>query len=107
MTKYSRTPAGGEVVVSAAADETGGFKIEVRDNGIGIASSDIEKVLEPFTQVESSASRRHDGTGLGLPLSKSLVEVHGGEFSLESRPGQGTVVRVLLPANRVLQSAAE
>ena len=58
-------------------------------------------VLTPFGQVESALARRHDGTGLGLPLAKCLVELHGGELDLQSREGEGTTVTVRLPAKRI------
>src|SRR5690606_16559336 len=67
------------------------------DTGIGIAPEDIEKVLRPFGQVESALARRFAGTGLGLPLSKGLAELHGGTLSISSRPGAGTTVTVRQP----------
>jgi signal transduction histidine kinase len=72
----------------------------VRDTGIGMSATEIEDALEPFRQV--SAVRRDDGTGLGLPLSKALVEANRGVFSISSRRGEGTLVEVLFPPARVL-----
>ncbi len=96
------TPAGGRVTLSAIASPDGGLAIAVRDTGIGIAADDIEKVLSPFGQVESAFSRKHHGTGLGLPLAKSLIALHGGALTLESIAGQGTTVTIRLPRTRVL-----
>ena len=95
------TEQGGEVVLSAQRRADGGLSVSVRDTGIGIAAEDIPVVLLPFGQVESAFSRTHHGTGLGLPLAKSLAELHGGTLELESAPGVGTTVTVTLPAARV------
>ena len=64
--------------------------------------SKIDKALEPFGQVDSAINRRHPGTGLGLPLTKSMVEVHGGRLVIESEVGRGTRVRALFPSHRVV-----
>jgi len=95
------TPAGGRVDVSAQVSRTGGFVLQVKDSGIGIPASDLERVLRPFEQVESATARRHGGTGLGLPYSKKIVEIHGGSLKLSSRENIGTTVRIDLPASRV------
>ncbi len=95
------TPEGGRIEVAAALDPSGDLLIRVADTGIGIAAKDIEKALTPFGQIDSSLSRKHAGTGLGLPLTKNLVELHGGRLDLESTPGEGTAVTVRLPAERV------
>ncbi len=95
------TPAGGRVVVRAWATPEEGAGFEVADDGIGIAPADQDRVMEPFTQVESSLSRKHEGTGLGLPLCHALMEVHGGRITLESELGKGTRISALLPAERV------
>jgi signal transduction histidine kinase len=94
------TPPGGRVQVATALDSDG-FVIKVRDTGIGIASNDLPKVLIPFTQLDSKLSRKHGGTGLGLPLTKGLVELHGGSLAIESEVGVGTTVTVRLPAARI------
>ena len=67
-----------------------------------LAGDDLPKVLSPFSQVESSLSRKHAGTGLGLPLVKRLAELHGGTFELQSTEGEGTTAIVRLPSSRVL-----
>jgi cell cycle sensor histidine kinase DivJ len=90
------TPPGGEVRVSAQAMERG-IVITVRDTGTGIARSDLERLGQPFEQVESAVVRSKEGTGLGLALVKSLAAMHGGEAVLESVLGEGTVVTVRLP----------
>jgi PAS domain S-box-containing protein len=99
------TPADGSVTLSAAIEDDGGIAVSVRDTGIGIAAGDIETVLSPFGQVESVFSRKHHGTGLGVPLAKSLVELHDGSLTIESVEGAGTTVTVRLPSSRVLPPA--
>jgi PAS domain S-box-containing protein len=94
------TPAGGKVIVSAAPAADGGLLIQVIDTGIGIAPDDLDKVFHRFSQIDSSYARRHGGTGLGLHLTKRLVELHGGTIRLDSRLGVGTTVSVTLPAWR-------
>jgi PAS domain S-box-containing protein len=96
------TPAGGSVTLSAARAKDGSVLVQVIDTGIGIAAMDIETVLAPFGQVESAFSRRHHGTGLGLPLAKSLAELHDGTLTVESVEGEGTTVTVSLPPERVV-----
>jgi|GEM_PF-1978956 len=94
------TPAGGRVTVTAGLRDDGRVAIAVSDTGIGMASSDIPKALTPFMQVDSGLNRRHEGSGLGLPLAKSLVELHQGQLEITSAPGKGTTVTILLPAER-------
>lgn len=98
------TPAGGHVTISARSDRVKGIVIAVTDTGIGIAASDIPKVLIPFVQVDNSLSRRFEGTGLGLPLADSLTRLHGGTLTLESELGKGTIVTISLPANRIVSA---
>lgn len=100
------TPAEGAVTLHAGLDQQGGLVISVSDTGIGIAPENIEKVLRPFSQVSSDIGRSHDGTGLGLTLVKSLTELHGGAFTLESALGQGTTARLRLPAARLMRAVA-
>jgi two-component system cell cycle sensor histidine kinase PleC len=96
------TLTGGTVTVAAGTRADGSFVITVADTGIGIAEEDIAKALMPFGQVEAPYVRSQGGTGLGLPLAKSLVEMHEGTLELTSVLGQGTVVTVVLPAHRVI-----
>jgi signal transduction histidine kinase len=98
------TQAGGTVSVAASVGASGGLVLTVRDTGIGIPDADIDRVFEPFTQLDSSLARRFQGAGLGLYVSRALVAGHGGEIVLESAPGEGTVAEVRLPAVRVIGS---
>jgi signal transduction histidine kinase len=93
------TPAGGRINV-ALMRLGGTVEITVSDNGIGMNPADIPKALEPFQQVDSSIARKYGGTGLGLPLCKLFVELHGGGFAIESALGQGTIVTVTLPVSK-------
>jgi signal transduction histidine kinase len=95
------TPEGGHIRVSAA-NKKGGLAIYVQDTGIGIAAAQVSKVLEPFTQIDSKLSRKHEGTGLGLPIAKRLVELHGGTLTIESELNLGTTVTLNLPHRRLL-----
>jgi signal transduction histidine kinase len=72
-----------------------------------MAVEDVPRVMEPFTQIASPMTRQHEGTGLGLPLVKKLVELHGGSIDMETAPGKGTTVRVRLPASRVVTGASQ
>jgi two-component system cell cycle sensor histidine kinase PleC len=90
------TPVGGEVVIDVFRRGED-IAISVSDTGIGIRAEDIPKVLEPFGQVESEMSQRNPGTGLGLPLTKELAELHGGSLTMESNIDVGTTVTILLP----------
>jgi signal transduction histidine kinase len=94
------TPAGGEIEIEVA-EVAAGLVISVRDTGIGIPEADLQRVLEPFVQVESSFARSHEGTGLGLSLVKSMMEIHGGSLVLESEVNRGTVARLLFPQQRL------
>jgi len=96
------TSAHGHVKVSAAQASDGGLCFEVSDTGFGIAPEDMETALSPFGQVDSGHDRKFQGTGLGLPLSKALTELHGGRLDIVSRPEEGTTVTVRLPATRSL-----
>jgi PAS domain S-box-containing protein len=97
------TPAGGTVEISAdwSAD---GMTVTVADTGIGIAPEDLDRVTKPFVQLENWLARTHEGAGLGLAITKSICELHGGTLALESAPGQGTVARITLPADRIATS---
>jgi signal transduction histidine kinase len=98
------TEAGGVVTVSIvlSRDNGDGLLIRVADNGIGIAEPDLDLVFEPFTQIDAGLSRRFDGSGLGLYVSRALVQAHGGDLVLQSRPGAGTTAEIRLPAERLV-----
>ena len=96
------TPQGGRVSLSVEAAYDGGFLFRIGDSGIGIAPDDIDRAMAPFGQVDSRLSRKYEGTGLGLPLAKSLTELHGGRFELVSQLEVGTTATVYLPASRVV-----
>jgi signal transduction histidine kinase len=97
------TPEGGHIRISSTP-RNGGLAVQVSDTGIGIAAEDIPKAMTPFGQVDSKIRRKQEGTGLGLPLAKQLVELHGGTFAIESRLRVGTTVTFVLPAERMLAS---
>jgi signal transduction histidine kinase len=101
------TDWGGTVTLTAWYSETGGYVIQVEDTGIGIALEDIPKALGLFGQVDSAFNRRYEGTGLGLPLSKSLAEMHGGSLDIQSQVDVGTTVTVRFPTERVVRKSAE
>jgi len=90
------TPVGGEITIDVFRRGEG-VAISVSDNGIGIRAEDIPKVMEPFGQVESEMSQKNPGTGLGLPLTKELAELHGGSLTMESNVDVGTTVTIILP----------
>lgn len=96
------TPRGGAIVVRARQCADGGIDIAVTDTGIGISLADQPKALSSFGQVDSCLARRHDGMGLGLPLSRRLMETHGGSLELDSAPGRGTTVTLHFPATRLI-----
>ncbi|MFQ5959385.1 MAG: PAS domain-containing sensor histidine kinase [Alphaproteobacteria bacterium] len=99
------TQRGGRITLSAAADAQAGFTIKVGDTGIGIAPEDIAKAMSPFDQVDGTLNRKYEGAGLGLPLTKALVEMHGGSLGLDSEPGVGTVATIRFPPQRVVSKA--
>ena len=91
------TDAGGKICVTADVLAQGGLRIRVVDDGIGIPRADLEAVFDRFSQVENSYTRKYGGTGLGLHLTRKLIELHGGTIALASDIGQGTTVTVTLP----------
>lgn len=94
------TSAGGTVAVLASQETDGALSIQISDNGIGMTQTEVSRVLEPFGQIQSSLARDRHGIGLGLPLVRSLVALHGGTLRIESAPGDGTVVTIILPLER-------
>ncbi len=109
------TPRGGKIAVSATVIEQSSFsgvpseqrvRISVSDTGIGIAKDDLLRLAQPFEQIESQLSKSQPGTGLGLALTKSLVELHDGVLTMDSQPGQGTTVSFTLPVVHPLPGKA-
>jgi signal transduction histidine kinase len=100
------TESRGRVHVNFMLHRSGDLVVSITDTGIGIAAEQIERVLQPFEQAADHLTREHNGTGLGLPIAKALIELHGGELILSSRPGTGTTARLRLPAGRVTDVAA-
>ena len=80
--------------------------METSDTGIGIPADDLERVMEPFVQLDNQLTREYHGTVLGLPLCKQLAELHGGVFEIESVVNEGTTVRVIMPASRTIHRPA-
>lgn len=99
------TPDGGKITVEAKT-ESDGLTIAVKDTGVGISPENLATVLEPFGQVKNSMISNHGGVGLGLSIVKSLIELHGGQVSLQSTAGVGTVVALKFPRNRLINRAA-
>jgi signal transduction histidine kinase len=96
------TDAGGTVTVGASIEPDGALLIYVRDTGIGIPQEDLERVFEPFTQLDSTLSRRFQGAGIGLYVARALVAGHGGRLQLRSLPGSGTIAEVRLPPEHLV-----
>lgn len=95
------TQAGGKVTLRVLCHADSGYVIQIADSGIGIAAEDMPKALAFFGQIDSVPNRKCEGTGIGLPLTQALVEMHGGSLNLESEAGVGTTVTVRFPATRI------
>ena len=100
------TPRDGQVAIGIWYSMDNGYVFQFADTGIGIALIDIPKALAPFSQMDSDLNRKYEGTGLGLPLSKALAELHGGSLDLQSEVGVGTTVTVRFPAERIVPETA-
>jgi signal transduction histidine kinase len=96
--KFSKE--GGKVYIRVVADQPNLAAVEFEDNGIGMTEEEQERALQPFGQAKPATTRNYGGTGLGLPITKGLVEAHGGKLTIKSRAGYGTVIRVVLPIDR-------
>ncbi|MFZ3033102.1 MAG: PAS domain S-box protein [Parvibaculum sp.] len=101
------TPAGGEIHIRTSLTDDGSLCIEVEDNGIGISSQDMERIFLPFVQAEGHLSRRYDGVGLGLALTKEYVRLHDGVLHFRSEVGAGTKVLIQFPPTRVIAAPKE
>ncbi|HEY7689669.1 MAG TPA: HAMP domain-containing sensor histidine kinase [Dongiaceae bacterium] len=99
------TPAGGDVRLTIGWNEDNAMVVAISDTGIGIGPDDLSKVLQPFGQAGDIMTRRHQGTGLGLPLTKALVDLHGGRLQIDSELGQGTIVHIEFPPERTVMAA--
>ena len=91
------TDEGGQVEIVAAPHDPGRLRLEVRDTGIGIKPEDFKKLFVEFQQLDSGSARRYEGTGLGLALTKKIVEFQHGTITVESEPGKGSIFTVILP----------
>jgi signal transduction histidine kinase len=91
----------GRIRVESVLHTSGDLVLSIRDTGIGIPPDQIERILQPFEQVADHLTREYEGTGLGLPIAKALIELHGGELVLSSQPGAGTTAKLRLPGDRV------
>ena len=98
------TPKGGTITTKVEQSIDGGLSIQISDTGIGMAPEDIPKALAPFQQIENNLNRDDRGTGLGLSLAKSLIELHGGTLEIQSEIGVGTTVTVSLTTERVMSA---
>lgn len=96
------TQAGGQVIVSTSYESDGNVIMRIRDTGIGMSQNDIDQALKPFKQINALNRTRGDGTGLGLPLTKAMVEANRARFAMSSTEGEGTLVEVIIPSTRVL-----
>tara|TARA_R110000824_G_scaffold366730_1_gene555450 strand:- start:48157 stop:49983 length:1827 start_codon:yes stop_codon:yes gene_type:complete len=96
------SPVDGIVSVGAGVDAQGSIFLTVTDQGVGMTPEEIEIAFAPFGQVDSNVARKHEGTGLGLPICRSLMELHDGELTVESAPGKGTKLAARFPADRTL-----
>jgi signal transduction histidine kinase len=95
----------GHIMVRLSCSPEDGILLRIVDTGIGIPESELERIMEPFTQADSTLSRAHEGTGLGLPLSRVFVEAHDGWLTIDSVFGEGSTATVRLPASRLLSAA--
>jgi two-component system, cell cycle sensor histidine kinase PleC len=100
------TEPGGLVTVTARKEGESGVALQVRDTGPGMTPEEIDIALEPFGQVDATHTRRHEGTGLGLPITRRLTELHGGSLHVSSEKGRGTTVTVTLRASRTAAGPA-
>lgn len=98
--KYTVT--GGEIWLIATAGENEPMIVEIKDTGIGIAPELLERAMETFGQVDDDLNRRYEGLGLGLPLTKTLIELHGGTITVDSEVGKGVRVRLIFPPERAV-----
>jgi len=98
------TPEGGEVSVNVRLNDNGSLAVSITDTGIGMDEEEVTLAMSTFGQVDSGLDRKHEGTGLGLPLTKGLIELHGGTMEIKSEKDHGTSIKVIFPKERVGQN---
>jgi two-component system cell cycle sensor histidine kinase PleC len=98
------TPRGGVIKIEGLRTKNGGVGVLVRDTGVGMTAEEISVALTPFGQVDSGRARWREGTGLGLPIAKALVELHGGQIEIRSKKNEGTEVAIYLPSRNSVSS---
>jgi signal transduction histidine kinase len=91
----------GRIIIGSGMDDRGDLVISIKDTGIGISPEHLERVLSPFEQVADHLTKENEGTGLGLPIARALIELHGGDLTLSSDIGIGTTVALRLPHERI------
>jgi two-component system cell cycle sensor histidine kinase PleC len=92
------TPQGGSITLAAVAVDAHTVAVSIRDTGCGMSAAGLQLALRPFGQVRGGHTRAHEGTGLGLPIAKALIELHGGKLHIDSFEGRGTTVAFTIPA---------
>lgn len=98
------TPSGGQIVVSTSYEANGSVVLRIRDTGVGMTRSELDQAMKPFRQVSTQSRHRGEGTGLGLPLTKAMVDANRAIFAISSTPNEGTLVEIAFPSQRVLAS---
>ncbi|WP_112973710.1 MULTISPECIES: ATP-binding protein [unclassified Rhizobium] len=98
------TPSGGQIVVSTSYETNGSVVLRIRDTGVGMTRSELDQAMKPFRQVSTQSRHRGEGTGLGLPLTKAMVDANRAIFAISSTPNEGTLVEIAFPSQRVLAS---
>ncbi len=98
------TMESGEIIIGAQLNDDGSLAVTVADTGIGMNNEGVIKALSAFGQVDSGLDRKHEGSGLGLPLTKGLMELHGGTLEIKSKKGRGTTITVTFPNESVIQN---
>ncbi len=98
------TPSGGQIVVSTSYETNGSVVLRIRDTGVGMTRSELDQAMKPFRQVSTQSRHRGEGTGLGLPLTKAMVDANRAIFAISSTPSEGTLVEIAFPSQRVLAS---
>ncbi len=96
------TPSGGQIVVSTSYETNGSVVLRIRDTGVGMTRSELDQAMKPFRQVSTQSRHRGEGTGLGLPLTKAMVDANRAMFAISSTPNEGTLVEIAFPSQRVL-----